>query len=135
MNYPLPNSSKLSPTNLVGTIDGAICLWYHLKDSGVVGWRSERFGSVVNKHKCEPVCGLGLKECSLNCLGRGQKGRVSAVSGPNRCRLLELGFTSGTEVEVARRAAFGGPLEVRLRSYRLSLRCDEAESIQVETAS
>jgi ferrous iron transport protein A len=89
----------------------------------------------VNNKQCEPACGLGLKACSLNCLGRGQKGRVSLVAGPNRCRLLELGFTNGTEVEVARRAAFGGPLEVRIRSYRLSLRCDEAESIQVETAS
>jgi len=60
---------------------------------------------------------------------------VTAVAGANRCRLMELGFTSGTEVEVSRRAAFGGPLEVRLRSYRLSLRCEEAAGIRVETAS
>jgi ferrous iron transport protein A len=73
--------------------------------------------------------------CSLDALNRGQKARVCAVAGPNRCRLMELGFTSGTEVEVSRRAAFGGPLEVRLRSYRLSLRRDEAESIRVETTS
>jgi ferrous iron transport protein A len=71
----------------------------------------------------------------LNCLGRGEKGRVCRVSGPNRCRLMELGFTNGTEVEVSRRAAFGGPLEVRLRSYRLSLRGDEAALIQVQTVS
>lgn len=89
----------------------------------------------MNDKQCEPACGLGLKECSLDCLGRGQKGRVSQVSGPNRCRLMELGFTSGTEVEVSRRAAFGGPLEIRLRSYRLSLRRAEAEAIRVETAA
>ena len=89
----------------------------------------------VKKQACEPACGIGLKECSLNCLSRGQKGKVCQVSGPNRCRLMELGFTSGTEVEVSRRAAFGGPLEIRLRSYRLSLRPDEAERIQVETGS
>ena len=88
----------------------------------------------VQNKQCEAACALGFKECSLDCLGRGQKGRVRNVSGPNRCRLLELGFTSGTEVEVSRRAAFGGPLEIRLRSYRLSLRRDEAGSIQVETA-
>ncbi len=81
---------------------------------------------------CEPACALGLMECSLDCLGRGQKGRVAHVAGPNRCRLMELGFTCGTEVEVSRRAAFGGPLEIRLRSYRLSLRRDEAEAISVE---
>ena len=87
------------------------------------------------QQQCLPACAVGLTECSLDCLGRGQKGRVCRVSGPNRQRLLELGFTSGTEVEVSRRAAFGGPLEVRLRSYRLSLRRDEAGSIQVETES
>ncbi|MBC8103995.1 MAG: ferrous iron transport protein A [Cytophagales bacterium] len=72
-----------------------------------------------------------MTECSLDCLGRGQKARVASVAGPNRCRLLELGFTNGTEVEIARRAAFGGPLEIRLRSYRLSLRRDEAATILV----
>lgn len=81
--------------------------------------------------QCLPVCSVGLTECSLDCLGRGQKAKVSRVAGPNRCRLMELGFTQGTEVEVSRRAAFGGPLEIRLRSYRLSLRRDEAEAIQV----
>ena len=82
-----------------------------------------------------PICSVTSTACTLNCLNRGQKGKVAEVGGPNRCRLMELGFTRGTEVEVSRRAAFGGPLEVRLRSYRLSLRCDEAEAIRVETGS
>lgn len=86
----------------------------------------------MNEKQCPPACSVGLIECSLDCLGRGQKARVARVAGPNRCRLMELGFTQGTEVEIARRAAFGGPLEVRLRSYRLSLRRDEAEAIRVE---
>ncbi len=77
------------------------------------------------------MCPVDKTECSLDCLGRGQKARVTAVGGPNRCRLLELGFTNGTEVEIARRAAFGGPLEIRIRSYRLSLRKDEAATILV----
>lgn len=76
-------------------------------------------------------CPVTESECTLNCLGRGQKGRVSVVAGPNRCRLMELGFTRGTEVEVARRAAFGGPMLIQLRSYRLSLRPEEAEAIRV----
>jgi ferrous iron transport protein A len=89
----------------------------------------------VNDKQCDPICSLGLKECSLDCLGRGQKARVATVGGPNRGRLLEMGFTRGTVVEVSRRAAFGGPLEIRLRSYRLSLRVDEAQAIRVETDS
>jgi Fe2+ transport system protein A len=80
-------------------------------------------------------CPATAAQCTLDCLGKGQKARVCQVEGPNRCRLMELGFTSGTEVEISRRAAFGGPLEVRLRSYRLSLRCEEASSIRVETGS
>ncbi len=80
-----------------------------------------------------PVCPVQATECSLDCLPRGEKGRICEVNGPNRCRLLELGFTAGTEVEVSRRAAWGGPLEIRLRSYRLSLRRDEANAIRVET--
>lgn len=79
-------------------------------------------------------CEAAEDTCSLCCLPQGQRARVTHVGGPNRCRLMELGFTSGTEVEVARKAAFGGPLEIRLRSYRLSLRRDEAETIQVQTA-
>ena len=89
----------------------------------------------MKEKQCPPACALGLSECSLDCLGRGQKGRIARVEGPNRSRLMELGFTNGTEVEVSRRAAFGGPLEVRLRSYRISLRFNEAQSIRVETES
>jgi ferrous iron transport protein A len=83
----------------------------------------------------QPTCPVDLCECSLDCLARGQKAKVAHVTGPNRCRLLEMGFTSGTEVEIARRAAFGGPLEIRVRSYRLSLRMEEAQAIQVQTES
>jgi ferrous iron transport protein A len=79
-------------------------------------------------------CSADDSQCSLCCLPQGQKARVTHVGGPNRCRLMELGFTKGTEVEIARKAAFGGPLEVRLRSYRLSLRREEAEEIRVLTA-
>lgn len=45
--------------------------------------------------------------------------------------MAELGFSRGCEVEVARKSAFGGPIEVRLRSYRVSLRVEEASGITV----
>jgi Fe2+ transport system protein FeoA len=70
-------------------------------------------------------------ECTLDCLANGTKGEVCSVTGPNRCRLAELGFSRGCEVEVARKSAFGGPIEVRLRSYRVSLRVEEASGITV----
>lgn len=79
-------------------------------------------------------CAAEEGQCSLCCLPQGCMARVVRVGGPNRCRLMELGFTSGTQIEVTRKAAFGGPLEIRLRSYRLSLRRDEAEEIRVTPA-
>ncbi|GAB4459161.1 MAG: hypothetical protein OHK0029_21320 [Armatimonadaceae bacterium] len=81
----------------------------------------------------EVECPVTEEHCSLCCLPPGQKGRVALVAGPNRCRLMEMGFTRGTEVEVARRAAFGGPMLIKLRSYHVSLRRDEAESIRINT--
>ncbi|MCP4007130.1 MAG: ferrous iron transport protein A [bacterium] len=44
-------------------------------------------------------------------------------------RLLELGFVPGTELEVVRRAPFGGPVEVELRGYRICLRPSELQSL------
>lgn len=82
--------------------------------------------------KNETACPTTQEVCSLCCLEKGRKAHVLHVSGPNRCRLMELGFTAGAEVQVARKAAFGGPIEIELRSYRLSLRREEAEGIRVE---
>jgi len=47
------------------------------------------------------------------------------------CRLMEMGLLPGTHVEMIRRAPFGDPIEIRLRGYFLSLRCDDASGISV----
>ena len=46
-------------------------------------------------------------------------------------RLLEMGMTPGTVIEVVRRAPFGDPLQVRLRGYLLALRREQARAVQV----
>lgn len=53
---------------------------------------------------------------------------VSRVEGqrPFRRRLLELGLTPGTRVEVLRVAPLGDPIEILVRGYRLSLRRADA---------
>jgi ferrous iron transport protein A len=60
--------------------------------------------------------------------------QVESLAGPeDACyRLLELGFTPGTEVKVAQAAPLGEPLVVVLRGTRLALRKDEAAWIIVE---
>ena len=71
--------------------------------------------------------------CSLNQLGLGCRGCVVSVGGdPDiRRRLLEMGFTSGADVEVIRRAPLGDPIEFRLRGYCLSLRSEQAEYVLI----
>ena len=71
--------------------------------------------------------------CSLNQLGLGCHGCVVSVGGDPelRRRLLEMGFTSGADVEVVRRAPLGDPIEFRLRGYCLSLRDEQAKFVTI----
>jgi ferrous iron transport protein A len=47
-------------------------------------------------------------------------------------RLMELGLTPGTPVELVRRAPMGDPLELRVRGTHFSIRRTEAERIHVD---
>ena len=70
----------------------------------------------------------------LSDLAVGRSGRVVSVSGVDAasCRILEMGVTPGAEVRVLGTAPFGDPIEVEIRSYRLSLRKSEAALIEIE---
>ena len=67
----------------------------------------------------------------------GQKGVVVRLDAESDLRqhLLEMGFTRGTEVEFLRQAPLGDPIDLKLRSYRLSLRRNEAAAVIVEVKS
>jgi ferrous iron transport protein A len=58
---------------------------------------------------------------------------IEAVTAPGEIgeRLLEMGLTPGTVVEVVRRAPFGDPLQIRVRGSMLALRRAQAHAIQV----
>jgi ferrous iron transport protein A len=64
----------------------------------------------------------------------GQKGRITGMStvGPLKRRLLDMGVLVGEQVKVEKVAPMGDPIEVRVKSYSLSLRKSEAEAISVE---
>jgi Fe2+ transport system protein FeoA len=68
-------------------------------------------------------------------LGVGEPAVVREVGGDRAvaCRLMEMGLLPGTRVEVARVAPLGDPIEVRLRSYALSIRRSEARAVRVTT--
>ena len=63
----------------------------------------------------------------------GQSGEIQDLTGDSGLchRLLEMGITKGTPVEVVRFAPLGDPIDIKLRGYHLSLRRREAENIQV----
>ncbi|MDG1283468.1 MAG: FeoA family protein [Flavobacteriales bacterium] len=46
-------------------------------------------------------------------------------------KLLEMGCTPGENFEVVRKAPFGGPVAILISSYILSIRREDAKSIEV----
>ena len=51
-----------------------------------------------------------------------------------RQRLQALGFRSGKDIEIIRKASFGGPVQVRIGTTDILLRQAEASLIEVRTA-
>ncbi len=49
-----------------------------------------------------------------------------------RQKLLSMGLVKGTSFTVVRVAPMGDPVELKIRSFNLSLRKDEANAIEVE---
>ncbi|MDD2338655.1 MAG: ferrous iron transport protein A [Geobacteraceae bacterium] len=66
----------------------------------------------------------------------GQKGRITSIGaiGPLKRRLMDMGVLVGEEIAVLKVAPLGDPIEVRIKSYSLSLRKREAEGIDVEVS-
>jgi len=67
-------------------------------------------------------------------LKTGKSGKILKiqVSGALKRRLMDMGVVAGTDVRVEKVAPLGDPIEVRIKSYALSLRLEEARQIDVE---
>ena len=74
---------------------------------------------------------------NLNELKAGESAVVERIEGEGSLRqhILDMGVVPGTEVTVIKFAPMGDPMELRLRSYELTLRLTEAEKIVVEPRS
>ena len=59
--------------------------------------------------------------------------QVGNQRGAVKRRLIDMGLTPGTTVELIKMAPFGDPMEVRLRGYELSLRKEDAAQIRIST--
>ena len=72
-------------------------------------------------------------ELTLEQLKDGEKGIVERIelTGPTKRRLIEMGITPGTNVQVRKRAPLGDPIEIYIRRYSLTLRAEDARRIFV----
>ena len=52
--------------------------------------------------------------------------------GALKRRIMDMGLTKGVEVKVRKMAPLGDPIEITVRGYELSLRKEDAETIEVE---
>ena len=69
----------------------------------------------------------------LDALGVGQSARLGAMalSPAEQQRMAEMGLTAGTPVVVTKRSHLGGPLEIRIRGCKLTLRRSVARCMAV----
>ncbi|MHB1315458.1 MAG: FeoA family protein [Christensenellales bacterium] len=70
---------------------------------------------------------------TLDQLKAGEKGIILSVGSQSavRSRLLDMGLTPHTRVEVLKTAPLGDPIEIFLRGYALTLRKQDAKTITV----
>lgn len=110
------------------------------------GWHCDHGGTQRNCATCITSCldevrnriehggERKMAPSKLKDLKPGQKCKVLKVRGSGEInkRILEMGITPGSVVELERIAPLGDPIDVKVRGYHLSLRKDEAEGIDVE---
>jgi len=70
---------------------------------------------------------------TLSSLKAGETATIVAIhtEDPLHQRLLAMGFRTGKQIELIRRARFSGPLQVRIGTTDILLRKNEAEKISV----
>ncbi len=72
---------------------------------------------------------------TLRDLQVGDRCRITGMAKEQvgyRKKLLAMGLTRGTEIEIVRLAPLGDPLEISVRGFSLSLRKEEAATLIVE---
>lgn len=86
------------------------------------------------KNRMKSGGGKEMRVLRLKDLKPGEKGRIVKVRGKGETnkRILEMGVTPGSVVELERIAPLGDPINIKVKGYHLSLRKDEAEGIDVE---
>lgn len=71
---------------------------------------------------------------TLDKIKPGKCGVIKKVGGEGalRRRLLDMGLTPNTDIQVTKVAPMGDPMELGLRGYVLTLRLEDAAKIEVD---
>ncbi len=110
------------------------------------GYQCDHTNTQENCEKCISACLEEVRQrikqggarkmtiSRLKDLRPGQKCKVVKVHGRGEAgkRILEMGVTPGSVIELERVAPLGDPIDVKVKGYHLSLRKKEAEGIDVE---
>lgn len=80
------------------------------------------------------ITGGGDVRRHLSNLGFVEGGEVTVINdaGAVRRRIMDMGITRGVDVRVRKVAPLGDPVEITVRGYELSIRKEDAASIEVE---
>ena len=84
----------------------------------------------MNEFNGETSTDLGLGDLAV-----GERGCILGLrrgDSAYREKLLAMGLTPGTEFSVTRLAPLGGPVEISVRGYAVSLRKGEAQLLRVK---
>jgi DtxR family Mn-dependent transcriptional regulator len=89
----------------------------------------------VHKEGLEEVGKRNQNLVSMCSLKEGDQGRVSFIRGEHKVlqRLLDMGLTPGTNVNVVRIAPLKGPIEVNVRGSKVALGQDIAANVFVDS--
>lgn len=89
----------------------------------------------VHKEGLEEVGKRNQNLISICSLKEGDQGRVSFIRGEHKVlqRLLDMGLTPGTNVNVVRIAPLKGPIEVNVRGSKVALGQDIASNVFVDS--
>ncbi len=77
---------------------------------------------------------MASEEKTLRDVPVGETATVVRLVGDGaiKRRIMDMGITKGTTVDVRKVAPLGDPIEVTVRGFELSLRKDEAQNVLVE---
>ncbi|WP_297047351.1 MULTISPECIES: FeoA family protein [unclassified Thermosynechococcus] len=118
----------------MGLAPGAVITILDRSDSGavMVALDSQRF--CLNHELAQNILLKALPGVNLRTAPVGTRLRIIgyAPTHPSyKRKLLAMGLTPGTEVEVIRHAPLGDPTDIKVRGFHLTLRKDEADALKV----